>query len=135
MKKSGLMLLILFVLSACEKEEDPTPSDPRDSFTGAWSCDEDSRENGVSVFEIHINKSSANTSRITVENLYNYGFSFSPYAEINTSGTGFTIPSQVIQGNTVKGSGVLLGTITINMDYIIDNGVDTDTVTAVLTKK
>lgn len=132
-----LVLCIIISFTACEKDDTTTPTseDPRDIFIAAWSCQEDSQLSGTSVFEVHINKSSINSSQIILENLYNYGFSFAPYAEINSTGTGFTIPSQIIQGNSVKGEGTILGTNTINMSYTVDNGSDIDSVTAELTKK
>lgn len=135
MRKIACLVLVLIV-SSCAKEESPTPSDdPRDAFVGAWDCEEESQITGTTTFEVHIGKSSVNSSQITIENFYQYGFSFKPYAEISSAGTDFTIPSQVVKGNNIKGSGTLLGTSTINMSYTVDNGSDVDNVTAVLTKK
>ena len=129
-------LLLIFAAASCQKDETaPASSDPRTPFAASWNCEENSKQNGTSTFEVHINKSTTSSSQLLIENLYNYGLSFVPYAEINSAGTGFTIPSQVVQGNNVKGSGTLLGTTTINMSYIIDNGSSADSVTAVLTKK
>lgn len=134
MKKIGGLLLFVLFFSSCEKEKNDTEP-TLDNFVGVWNCVETSSLNGGASFEVHINKSTTVSSQINIENFYNYGFSFIAYAEVNAASTEFVIPAQIIQGNTVSGSGMLVGTETINMSYTVDNGSDIDYVTASLTKQ
>jgi hypothetical protein len=130
----SLLILSSVLLVGCQpEEEDPTPSDDRDKFIGTWSCAETSSQNGSSTFEVHINKSTTSTSQVVIENFYNYGFNKSATASI--SGSSLTIASQSFSGTTIQGSGTSNSSTKISMNYTVNDGSDTDTVSAVLTKK
>lgn len=135
MKKVVILFSILvFLFSSCEKDEPSTSTgDPRDLYIGVWECQENSTQNGISIFDVIIYKSQTSSTQVLIENFYKYGPTFAPFAEV--SGNSIVIPSQVIQGNIVQGSGTLQST-TINMSYTIDDGnLVVDNVTAVFTKK
>jgi hypothetical protein len=129
-----LLCAVLFVASCKKDEQEPPAStgDPRDKFIATWTCQENSQVNSTSTFSVHISKSTTDSTEILFENLYNYGFNFKPYAQVN--GNNFVIPSQVISGNTIQGSGSLTGNNTINMSYTVNDGSTVDNATAVLSK-
>lgn len=121
-------------LSSCSKEEDPEPSpgttDPRDRFTHTWYNSENSVDFGAANYNVTVSDSS-NSSYIMFGFLY--GFNTRIYATFG--GNSFTIPSQLVSGNNVSGSGTLTNANQINMTYIVQTtGSHWDTVTCVMTK-
>lgn len=144
MKKANKLTLLFFLISlsvainscAPEETENPTPTDERDKFVGAWNCSENSLLNGKSTFTIDINKSNTEKSQVILENFYNYGFNKTAIATI--SGTKISIASQTFSGtNTLSGSGTLSadGKKIENFNYFVNDGSVTDTCKAVLTKQ
>ena len=124
------------ILSSCSKTDDPaatpttTSTDPRARFVATWFISEHSSVTGNGTYYDTIVDSS-NTSYILHKFLY--GFHTGVKATFN--GNNFTIPSQIIQGTTVSGSGVLVNANRINMNYLVwSGGSNYDTLTAVLTK-
>lgn len=144
MKKINKFSLLLFfislsiVINSCtpEETENPTPTDERDKFVGAWNCSENSSLNGKSTFTVDINKSNTEKSQVILENFYNYGFNKTAIATI--SGNKITIPSQTFSGtNTLSGSGTLSadGKKIEYLNYVVNDGSVADTCKAVLTKQ
>lgn len=134
-KLSSIFLLLVLSFQACQPDEteEPAPTDERDKFVASWKCTEQSNQTGTNpAFNVHINKSTTNASQIVMENFYGMGFDKKPYAEV--SGNSITIPTQIVSGNTIKGSGNLSGTSTINMNYTVNDGSTIDSVKATLTK-
>jgi hypothetical protein len=141
MKKLKLFALLsacfgVLFLSSCAEEEpaeptDPgTSSDPRDKFTDFWSIAESSQDFGTSTYNVTIADSS-NVSYITLG--YLYGFNKKAYATV--SGNNFTMPVQLIAGNNVSGTGLLVNPNQINFVYYVQStSTHIDTVTAQLTK-
>lgn len=139
MKKAvNLLLAAAFIgtlfLASCAPEEDPqvTPenSDPRDKFHGNWTVSENSVDYGASTYNCTITDSSASPYIFIA---YLYGFNKKIYSSV--SGSSFSIPSQIVQGNSVTGSGVLVNANQINLTYYVQTSIShTDTVTATLTK-
>ena len=121
--------------SACKKDSPSQQqgSDIRDQYVGVWECQENSAQNGLSTFDVVMNKSSV-SSQITISNFYNYGPTFEPYATLNSTGDQITLPSQILQGNSLQGSGTLQSN-NISFTYTVDNGTVVDDVTALLIKK
>ncbi len=122
-------------LTSCSKQEDPvttpTSTDPRDKFLGLWHVNENSKDFGVSTYNCTISDSSDGTHILFA---YLYGFNKKIYGTPN--GNNFTIPSQIIQGNSVSSNnGALSNANQINMTYLVrTTTTHYDTVIAVLTK-
>lgn len=132
----GLSALVLtFTLVSCQPDDpEPTPTDDRDKFVGAWTCPENSSQNGNSTFTIHINKSTSNSAQIEIENFYNA--SFSNRATATVSGNTFSASGQPYAGFTITSlSGNSTGASTLTMNYIIQNGSIYDTCSANCTKQ
>jgi hypothetical protein len=140
MKKTFTLLAAALIgftlfLNSCKKEEDPEPTtsgstDPRDRFVATWFNSENSIDFGPSTYNVTVSDSS-NSSYIMFGFLY--GFNKRIYATVG--GNSFNIPSQLVSGNNVTGSGTLTNSNQINMTYIVQTtGTHWDTVTCVLTK-
>lgn len=128
---AGILFGLIF-LSSCAKEEAPAPSssDPRAAFNGHWFISEQSSANGSGSYYVDITDSS-NTSYI----LFSYLYGYHTKVRATVSGTALTIPSQVVEGNNVSGSGTLTNANQINMKYLVWlGGSSYDTVKAVLSK-
>ncbi len=127
------LFIIAIVLTACTKDEEPTPVDPRDQYVGSWVCAENSKINGQTTFNVNIKKNTADETQILIDNFYNYGFNKSIY--ITLSSTTITIPQQTFSGsNTVNGTGTASSASKINLTYYVKDGASTDTCTSILTK-
>ena len=127
------LFIVAVALTACTKEEDPTPVDPRDQYIGSWVCAENSKINGQTTFNVNIKKNTADESQIFIENFYNYGFNKSVYITLSTNT--ITIPQQTFSGsNTVNGTGTASSSSKINLTYYVKDGASTDTCTSILTK-
>jgi len=139
MKKKFLFTFLTFstltlILNSCSKENDPTPvsttsSSPNAKFLGKWYISENHTEYGPSTYYVTIADSTNNTY-ILFERLYNYNTN----TKATTSGNNIIIPSQIIEGTSISGSGTLVNSTRINLTYYVDDGQIKDTVTAVLTK-
>lgn len=130
---SAILTGTLF-LSSCSKTDDPavtpTSSDPRDKFVANWYVSENSHDFGSSTYNVAISDST-NSSYILFG--YLYGYNRKTYATVN--GNNFSIPSQIIQGQTILGSGVLSNASRIDMTYLVrTTSSHYDTIRAVLTK-
>ncbi|MES2590547.1 MAG: hypothetical protein V4608_01595 [Bacteroidota bacterium] len=127
-------LIGTLLLTSCATEDDPTATptstDPRAKFHGNWSVAENSTDYGTSTYNCTITDSS-DASHIFIA--YLYGFNKKIYSTV--SGNTFVIPSQIVQGNSVSGSGTSVNANQINMTYLVRTTISHyDTVTAVLTK-
>lgn len=125
-------IALAIFISSCADEE-PTPTDDRDKFVGAFTCQESSSANGSSTFTIHVNKSASVSTEIEIENFYNLGFQNKAIAGVSASS--FNIASQLYSGNTINGSGTSTGSTTFNMTYYVNDGSSIDTCTATCTKQ
>jgi hypothetical protein len=128
---AGILFGLIF-LSSCAKEETPGPSssDPRAAFNGHWFISEQSSASGSGSYYVDITDSS-NASFI----LFAYLYGYQTKVRATVSGTVLTIPSQVVEGNNVSGSGTLTNANQINMNYLVWlGGSSYDTVKAVLSK-
>jgi hypothetical protein len=122
------------LFSGCAKEEEPEPdpgsTDPRAKFHGHWLTQENSSANGSSSYYVDITDSS-NASYILMAYLSQYHTKM--HATVSSSS--LTIPTQVIEGNSVSGSGTLVSANQITLNYLIWlGGSNYDTVKATLTK-
>jgi hypothetical protein len=128
---SGILLL-----SSCAKEDETAPvtpagGDARASFHGHWAISENSSANGPATYNVDIADSSGSSTYMLLTYLYGYHTK----VRATASGSSLSIPSQVVEGNNVSGSGTLTNANQINMTYLVWlGGSNYDTVTAVLTK-
>jgi len=139
MNKKFLFTILIFstltlILNSCSKENDPTPvtttsSSPNAKFLGKWYISEKSTQYGSSTYYVTI-ADSTNNAYVLLERLYN----FNTNTKATTLGNNITIPSQIIEGTSVSGSGTLVTSTRINLTYYVNDGYIKDTVTAVLTK-
>jgi hypothetical protein len=66
--------------------------------------------------------------------VFTYLYGFHTKVSGNVTNNSFTIPSQIIEGNSVSGSGMLVNPNQINMQYFVYNGLNNDSVSVILTK-
>jgi hypothetical protein len=99
----GFSSMLLF--SSCAKE-DPNPDDPTEDaqtkFKGNWSVSEVSTDFGKSTYSATISDSTNGTHLLIA---YLYRFKKTAYATV--SGNTMTIPSQIIEGVQLSGTGTL----------------------------
>lgn len=135
MKKTTLLLsiLVLLLLSffACEPFDIPDDTDPRDNFTGTWTANETSSLFGTTNYTVTIVNDPSNSTQVIIRNFYHFGNETETFA-IPTSTT-ITIPEQYTANHTVKGQGSLSKN-RIDWNYTVNDGADTDIVTAIYTK-
>ncbi len=121
-------LFVLFsgvVLNSCESLEEYGP----DSIYDTWYCVENSELFGQTSFYVDLSKHPSEDGKIILDNFYNLGLGKEVIA--NLSGLSISIPSQVVDGNTIAGSGTIASDYkTINFTYTVDDGGDVDNVAA-----
>jgi len=128
-------LFLMLVLNSCSKENDPVPvstatsSSPNAKFLGDWYVSEHTTQSGNSTYNMKVVDSTNNTYILFV-GLYN----FNSNIKATTSGNNIVIPSQIIEGTKVSGSGTLVNTSRMTLAYYVNDGLSIDTVSAVLTK-
>ena len=128
-KFAAVVFGIAIALTSC-KPENTGNIDVRDDFTGNWLCNETSALHSTSNYTVTISKSTADSSKILLANLYNLGNSFKTTATIN--GHSLSLPLQTVNNVNISGSGSLSGS-TITIHFTANDGSDTDDVTASLT--
>lgn len=135
----GLIILAatsLFFASCQPEDKNNTKpaADPRDVFVGSWLTKEScSGTPTISTFTITVSLVSSNTTEVNFSNFNQLGSSFAAIASV--SGTSATFPSQVVSGNTISGSGSINSAGNeVNLTYTVNDGAQTDSYTAKLTK-
>jgi hypothetical protein len=134
-KKSILSILcflgLIVFFDSCSKQEDAVPETTASSnkFAGEWYLSENSSLYGNSTYKLKVTDST-NTTYIFFEYLYG----FHTKVKAITSGNSISIPSQIIEGNDVSGSGSLVNSTRISLTYYVNSGLTKETLTAVLTK-
>jgi hypothetical protein len=128
------ILASTLLLSGCAKEDEPQPddptADPRAKFHGHWHAAENSSAYGTSSYYVDITDST-NASFI----LFSYLSGYHTKIHATVSSNSLTIPSQIVEGNNVSGSGTLTNSNQINLNYLIWlGGSNYDTVKSTLTK-
>lgn len=113
MKKHLLIFsIILLALSACEVTvvEEPVVviTDPRSFFTGSYGVDEYSETFDVrSEYGITILRSADFPESVVITNFYGIGLDI--LADVDINGIDIYIPTQIIDGYRISGSGYLEG--------------------------
>jgi hypothetical protein len=138
--KPFLFFILLSLVASCTKEDENNPStgstnltDPRSVYVGTWVCNEESQVFGTTAYSVDIATHSTITNRIVASNFYNLGFTTSN-AQLEVSGSNITILLQNLSGYNVVGSGSLVNSSTINLNYTTNDGSGIDTVSAIYTK-
>lgn len=127
-----LSMLLTSIVFSCQKLDDAT-DDERDNLVGSWTCSENGQEYGHQNFSVSISKSTADTTKIIIDNFYGQGAGFKVNAKINN--LNLTIPSQSVDGYQISGSGSIASNYkTLNLTYTVVGGGSTDHVTAVLSR-
>lgn len=119
-----LMFFAVLLFKACEPESAVT----RDELTGTWTC----AETGFSTFTVTISASSSDVNRINISNFNNLGKSVFVYADI--SGSSIIIPNQTADGFEISGSGSISDVNSMKMTYSVNDGAETEHVTATFTR-
>jgi hypothetical protein len=115
-------------LTSCDKTTNDPTADPRAQYLGTWSCSESPTVN----YHVIISLDSSNSSQILIYNFHMLGNNDKAYA-IATQNN-LTLPSQVILGNTIYGSGDLINNNKFTLKYYVNNQTDIDTINATYTK-
>ena len=119
-----LFSLSLFFVSCAKTDDVVLPN----NFSGNWYNSESSSVTGVSTYPVAIE--AVNQPEI----LFAYLYGFHTKISAITTNNNFEIPQQIIEGNSVSGSGQMINSTHINMVYIVDNGLFRDSVVATLVK-
>jgi hypothetical protein len=132
--KTALITVIATLLftTACELDNDPVTSDPRDNFTGNWVVNEQSSLYGTNNYTVSIRKDPDNSTQVLIANFYHFGTDFDAWAI--TTINSITVPQQIVCSHTVQGSGQR-DKNKITWTYTVNDGADLDNVTAVFTKQ
>ena len=127
----GCLLFFIVFFISCETLEDLN----YDSIFDTWLCEENSEIFGNSAYYVDISQHPSDDNKIILDNFYNLGFGIEVTAE--KSGFSLTIPSQVVDGNTIWGSGSISANYkTINFSYTVNDGSgELDHVTASYTRE
>lgn len=125
-----ILLSALIAFSACDEtidDDDPGVED-REKFLGSWSTTETSLEYPQPItFTVTIEKDD-NSAQIRLYNIYQLGTDVYAYALV--TGNSFTIPNQNVSNmEIVDGYGEMVDDNTIELDYVINDGANQDTVT------
>lgn len=123
-----ISLLILMMIWACEVDPEPEPTD----YSGTWNCNEQSSLYGSQSYQIQISNDAVFYGRIYLANFYNLGYS--EKATLELYGFDVDIPSQTIAGKNLSGSGSILNSKKMEFTYVINDGIDADTVSSVITR-
>ncbi|HIO73601.1 MAG TPA: hypothetical protein EYN38_10910 [Flavobacteriales bacterium] len=134
-KSTLLLMLLMLITVACNKDEESNGIAIRDDFLGLWQCDEyDQNQQLVRTFQVEIFAHGSNANNILIDNFNLLGQGYQ--AEASTNSTQVTIPQQVIGFVSVNGSGYITNQLTtIEMAYNVDDGSgQPESIAATLTK-
>ncbi len=137
MKTENIYKLVLFValvattFEACQKDSTTDPSvvtSDRDKFLGTWSSQSTGPIAGTLNFTMSITAGSSSASQIKIENFDAEGAG--TFVLANISGSSVSIPENIVNGDTIQGSGVFNNNSTISLTYVVKDGQHTDNRTA-----
>jgi hypothetical protein len=129
MKRLAVAIFCSVLLYACAKDEVIT--DDRSKFLGTWNIDATGSTSGHLAYSIEITASNASPTEILMKNFDFQGNSTTTKAE--TEGNTISIGSQIVNGNTISGSGSYSNNH-LTFNYTVVDGVTTDVVTATGTR-
>lgn len=124
---AGITLIV-----SCEPDNEPVEdNDVRDRFIGRWSCTENSNISGDRTFFVDIDYDTSSTNKIELINFYSMGNNVFALGEVSTTNEqAITIPSQDLDGLTTQGSGTMDNNDLLTFNYVVDDGVEIDSIQA-----
>lgn len=127
-------LMGMLFIASCSPEDDPEikpeQENPREKFHGNWYVSENSKDYGASTYYCTISDSS-----VSPHILLAYLYSYHTKIHASVSDNNFTIPTQLIEGNNVHGSGKYMSATQLKLTYYVQTtSTHYDTITATLTK-
>ena len=122
-----IVLFEMVILTSCEVISDDT-SDDIEKYYGTWNVnDQASKLNYV----VTISANPSNSAEILLNN----------FADLNSSAVGLVVGSSVVIDNqslgsdySVSGTGVYINSGKLEFDFVLDDGIDSESRTAVFTK-
>ena len=130
--KSLLALaLIAFIFPGCEKDSDTDPSvvtADRDKFLGTWITTSTGPVHGTLNFTMIISAGTSSASQIVMENFDAEGAGTFVFGGV--SGSSVSIQQQVVNGDTIQGSGIYNSNGTLSFTYTFRDGQTVDNRTA-----
>ena len=131
LKSIVLFAVISFVFDACQKDtmDNPaTSTTDRDIFLGTWSTTSSGTIHGTLSFSMNITAGASSASQIKIENFDAEGSG--TFVLANISGTSVSIQQQVINGDTIQGTGTYNNNNTLSFTYTFRDGQTVDNRTA-----
>ena len=125
------MVVIALVLQGCEKETDSDPAvaiADRDKFIGTWITTSTGAVHGTLNFTMNISAGTSSASQIVMENFDAEGSGTFVFGGV--SGSTVSIQQQVVNGDTIQGSGVYNANGTLSFTYTFRDGQTVDNRTA-----
>ena len=141
MKKNILRLVLIAsfasIIISCQKNDETSPSGggsgsglDRDKFLGTWHVTSHHRPSNQTLYwdmTILASTDTSNHAEIFLDNFDQMGST--NFVRASVSGYNFTVPSQTFSGTMYAGSGSYSSS-NLSFNYIADDGVQPDTVTA-----
>jgi hypothetical protein len=126
-----LMLMAIASFNACQKDEENDPVTPgvneRDKFLGTWITTSTGTTPTIS-FTMTITAGASSPSQLLIRNFENEGNSTTTIAQI--SANDISIPNQLINSDSIQGSGTYNSNNTLSLHYTLKDGQTVDTRTA-----
>jgi hypothetical protein len=124
-----ILLVSIVLINSCEVADDLI-NGRAGELEDDWACSEDSEIVGHTNYTVYITAESANG--ILIDNFFDVGIT----VKATIVGNSINIPTQVVEGFTINGSGsVNNGNDEINLSYTVnDSGGAPDNVIAVYTR-
>lgn len=132
-----LILAMALTMVACEPDEGPVDeTDIRDEFIGRWAVTATSSLNGNSTYNVDIDFDTTTTDKVELINFSNAGTNLFVLGTVSTTANHvITIPFQDLDGSSINGFATSGNNNTLNFEYTSDNGIETDSITAVFVKQ
>jgi hypothetical protein len=119
-KLIALMMLVVVMISSCEKNTDTgTSTADRDKFIGSWNCTTTGPSTGTRTFTLTIMASNSASDQIIMKNFDQAGTNTSIFA--NVSGNDLSIVSTQVNGDLYQGIGSISNG-TISFTFTVDDG-------------
>ncbi|MFM9051196.1 MAG: hypothetical protein ACKOKF_02600 [Bacteroidota bacterium] len=122
--------IVLFI-NSCEPD-DVAPDVSRDDYLGGWTGQSDGPVNGTLGFQMNITASNSAANGILMDNFDGVGFGRKVIAYVD--GGNVTIPLNIINGDSITGSGIYRSNGTLSFDFTVSDGQTVDQRTATATR-
>jgi len=122
--------MALFI-DSCEPD-DIAPDVSRDDYLGGWTGQSDGPVNGTLGFQMNITASNSPANGILMDNFDGVGFGRKVIAYVD--GGNITIPLNIVNGDSIIGSGIYRSNGTLTFDFTVSDGQTVDQRTATATR-